>query len=145
VEVTIFFQMRFPPPTFKIRRGIGAPFSFLRPPRIASWGGRGPTAPPASTPLILRAFRNRICLLCTASNFRDMVQCYSFDISCAKYCDVYAENLNIICADILPPMVPMSLKFFVSLVCADIILYRIRMCRVYIELSRASLIIFISL
>jgi hypothetical protein len=29
------------------------PFSFLRPPRIASWGGRGPPASPASTPLVV--------------------------------------------------------------------------------------------
>ena len=47
--------MRFFPPTFKIRRGIGAPFSFLRPPpRIASWEGGGACAPPPPATLPAR-------------------------------------------------------------------------------------------
>jgi hypothetical protein len=50
----LFFQMRLP--TFKIRRRIGAPFSFLRPPQELPAGGVAPR--PARHWIILHSYND---------------------------------------------------------------------------------------
>jgi hypothetical protein len=45
-SITIFFQVRFFPPTLKFRRRISAPFSFLALQELSAGGGPCPPPPP---------------------------------------------------------------------------------------------------